>query len=210
MITNYIGIQLKINTMKKSTLLSMCNILLLFLGPMSSCKKEDMKGKPVLDKEAFFTINFNSRVYTAYGYYDNASAIPYDGPSILQATGIDASGNLVPSVTLYCMDVYTWSLSSNPLSLGNCHLALSMDKDNMDLLGLYTSITATSAPWMNAGTDEEIFFNPTGCRLTLDRIVEHSNTKAEMIEGTLSCRVYTNNSGLITYPAYGSFRMYLK
>ena len=164
---------------------------------------------PVIDKQSFFTIQFDSKEYTSYGYYDDASSKPYGGPTLTQTIGVDIFGKTVSNIVLEAGDLYKGEI--NPISLGNCNLKLSLEKRDVDLLGIYSGLTGDlSEQSINQNTIEELYFDNNWMRLTIDRIVQHPSNKAEMVEGHISCLLYKCFGGFRILPCAGNFRMYLK
>lgn len=180
---------------------------------ITSCKKEDVAILPVVDTQSFFTITIDSNEYTTNGYYDAASPIPYGGPTLTQYTGVNAAGDPVSFIALEAADSYTGgnnSMGSNPLSIGNCKLQLSMQKDDPDLLGVYTDLVGhLSEQTINRNTAEEFYFNRFYCRLIIERIAQHPSRKADMVEGYISCSLFTSTGDFRYLLAAGNFRMYL-
>ena len=86
-----------------------------------------------------------------------------------------------------------------------------MQKDDFDLLGVYTEFGAPLGTHaINKNTAEEYFINDMALRLTIDRIVQHPTNKAQMVEGFVSGSIFTSVGGFRYINFAGNFRMYLK
>ena len=99
-----------------------------------------MGNSPVIDKTVFFTIKIEGVDYTSYGYTSN-NRLGSLWRTNISHTKCRITGLPMSKIILTASKVYQpgGSSNTNTIQLGNCDLHIALQKDNVDIIGEYTT-----------------------------------------------------------------------